>query len=82
MPVDVKTARILIAIISGCGVFLLLVRDAAEDTGHLPLTPQPLVTPPAEDRSSKRRRRGCRRWLGSPCLNTWHNWRSRPVTDV
>ena len=81
MPVSVKTVRILIAIISGCGVYLL-VRDAAEDTGHLPLTPQPLVTPPAEVRSSQRRRRGCRRWLGSPCLNTWHNWRSRPVTDV
>ena len=79
MPV--KTVRILIAIISGWGLYLL-VRDAAEDRGHLPLTPQPLVTPPAEVRSSKRRRRGCRRWLGSPCLNTWHNWRSRPVTDV
>ena len=79
MPV--KTVRILMQLISGRGVYLL-VRDAAEDRGHLPLTPQPLVTPPAEVRSSKRRRRGCRRWLGSPCLNTWHNWRSRPVTDV
>ena len=81
MPVSVKTVRILMVLISGCGVYLL-VRDATEDTGHLPLTPQPLVTPPAEDRSSKRRRRGCRRWLGSPCLNSWHNWRSRPVSDV
>ena len=80
MPVSVKTVRILMVLISGCGVYLL-VRDAAEDTGHLPLTPQPLVTPPAENRGSKRRRRGCRRWLGSPCLKTWHNWRSRPVTD-
>ena len=81
MPVSVKTVRILMVLISGLGVYLL-VRDAAEDRGHLPLTPQPLATPPAEVRSSKRRRRGCRRWLGSPCLNTWHNWRSRPVTDV
>ena len=81
MSVSVKTVRILIVLISGYWVYLL-VRGDTEDRGHLPLTPQPLVTPPAEVRSSKRRRRGCRRWLGSPCLNTWHNWRSRPVTDV
>ena len=79
MPV--KTVRIFMVLISGYWVYLL-VRDATEARGHLPLTPQPLVTPPAEVRSSKRRRRGCRRWLGSPCLNTWHNWRSRPVSDV